>query len=68
MQLKPSITMALHANKNHGQEPVSTHNANKHVVEILDAKYEKTDILVIAKNYCSCLSATVREKLLSKLL
>ena len=50
LQLKPSIsTRALCASTNHAQEPVSTRKATKHVIEILDAKYEKADIPVIRK-------------------
>jgi hypothetical protein len=43
LQLKPSITRVLKANTCLAQEPVSTRTATKHVVEILDAKYEKAD-------------------------
>jgi hypothetical protein len=38
------------------QEPESTCNATKHVVEILDAKYDKADLPSIVKNYCAHLS------------
>ena len=41
LQLKPSISKALCANTNRAQEPVSTSNATKHLVEILDAKHER---------------------------
>ncbi len=46
----------------------STHSATKHVVEILDAKYEKADLPAIVRKKCSHLQATDREKLLSMLL
>ena len=41
LQLKPRITRALRENTCFAQEPISTRNATKRVVEILDAKYEK---------------------------
>ena len=68
LQLKPSITRALWQNTYLAQEPVSTRTATKHVVEILDAKYEKADIPAIVREHCSHLSATDKEKLLSMLL
>jgi hypothetical protein len=68
LQLKPSITRALKANTCLAEEPVSTHTAPKHVVEILDAKYEKADIPAIVRENCSHLGATNRAKLLSVLL
>jgi hypothetical protein len=37
LQLKPSISRALKLNSSFAQEPESTRNAPKHVVEILDA-------------------------------
>jgi hypothetical protein len=68
LQLKKSITRALRINSNHAQEPVSTCNATKHVVEIQDAKYDKADLPAIVRGNCSHLSATDREMLLSLLL
>jgi hypothetical protein len=68
LQLKPSITMAPRHNTCLAQEPVSTRSAAKHVVKILDAKYEKANIPAIARENCSCLKASDREKLLSMLL
>jgi hypothetical protein len=50
LQFKPTITRALWHNTCLAQEPISTCSTAKWVVEILDAKYEKTD-----------LPATVRE-------
>jgi hypothetical protein len=42
LQLKPSITRALkHNDTCHAQELVSTRNATKRVIEILDAEYDK---------------------------
>jgi hypothetical protein len=58
LQLKLSITRALAANTCLAQEPVSTRMAIKHVVEILDAKYEKADIPAIVRENCSHLGAT----------
>ncbi len=50
LQLKPSIFRALKQNTCFAQEPVSTRNATKHVVEILDAKYDKADLQRIVKS------------------
>ncbi len=44
LQLKPSISRALKLNSSFVQEPASTHNATKRVVEILNAKYDKADL------------------------
>jgi hypothetical protein len=40
LQLKPSIFRVLKQNTCLAQEPVSTHNAPKCIVEILDAEYD----------------------------
>jgi hypothetical protein len=61
LQLKPNITRALRHNTYLAQEPISTLSTTKHVVKILDAKYQKS------KN-CAHLQASDREKLLSVLL
>jgi len=42
LQVKPSVT----------QEPISTQKATKQVIGILDAKYDKTDILEIVRTSC----------------
>ena len=44
LQLKPSVTRALRHNTCQAQEPVSTRNATKRVIEILDAKYDKANL------------------------
>jgi hypothetical protein len=59
LQLKPSITRVLKTNTCLAQEPVSTRTATKHVVEILDAKYEKADIPAIVRENCSHLCVCV---------
>jgi hypothetical protein len=41
LQLKPSISKAPKLNSSFAQEPASTRNATKRVVEILDAKLTK---------------------------
>ncbi len=46
----------------------STHIKTKHVVEVLDSKYEKADLSAIIRENCSHLTASDREKLLSVLL
>jgi hypothetical protein len=68
LQLKPRITRALRENTCFAQELISTCSATKHMVKILDAKYEKADLLAIIRENCSHLTASDREKLLSVLL
>ncbi len=68
LQLKPRITRALRENTCFAQEPISTRSATKHMVEILDPKYEKADLSANIRENCSCLTASDREKLLSVLL
>jgi hypothetical protein len=68
LQLKPRITRALRENTCFAQEPISTRSKTKHMVEILDVKYEKADLPAIIRENCSHLKAANREKLLSVLL
>jgi hypothetical protein len=68
LQLKPSLTRALRHNTCLAQEPISTRSTTKGVVEILDAKFEKADLLAIVSKNFSHLQASDREKLLSVLL
>jgi hypothetical protein len=68
LQLKPRITRALRENTCFAQEPISTCSATKHMVKILEAKYEKADLPAIIRENCSHLTAAMREKLLSVLL
>jgi hypothetical protein len=56
LQLKSSISRALKLNSSFAQEPTSTRNATKCVVEILDAKYDKADLPSIVENNCAHLS------------
>ncbi len=44
LQLKPSVTKELRHNTVQAQEPVSTQNTTKRVIEILDAKYDKANL------------------------
>ena len=67
LQLKPSVTRALRHNTSQAQEPVSTRNATKRAIEILDAKYDKANLPAIVKDNCSHLTPSQREKLLSLL-
>ena len=53
LQLKPSVTRALRHNTSQAQEPVSTRNATKRAIEILDAKYDKANLPAIVKDNCS---------------
>jgi hypothetical protein len=62
------VTRALRENTCFAQEPISTCSATKHVVKILDAKYEKADLPAIIRENCSHLTASNRETLLSVLL
>jgi hypothetical protein len=69
LQLKPSITRALkHNDTCHAREPVSTRNATKRVIEILDAKYGKANLPEIVKVTCPRLEPSQRDMLLSLLL
>jgi hypothetical protein len=56
LQLKSSISRVLKLNSSYAQEPESTCNATKCVVEILDAKYDKADLPSIVKKNCVHLS------------
>jgi hypothetical protein len=64
LQLKPRITRALRVNTCFAQEPISTCSKTKHVVEILNTKYEKAYLPAISMENCSHLTASDREKLL----
>jgi hypothetical protein len=68
LQLKPSISRALKLNSSFAQEPASTHNATKRVMEILGAKYDKTDLPGIVKNNCTHFSMPHHNSLLALLL
>jgi hypothetical protein len=68
LQLKPSISRVLKFNSNFAQEPESTHNAIKCLVEILDAKYGKADLPSIVKNNFTHLSTPHWNLLLALLL
>jgi hypothetical protein len=56
LQLKSSISRVLKLNFSYAQEPISTPNATKGMVEILDAKYDKADLPNIVKNNYAHLS------------
>jgi hypothetical protein len=68
LQLKPSVSRALKLNSSYAQEPISTRNTTKRVVEILDAKYDKADLPSSVKNNCVHLSTPHRNSLLALLL
>jgi hypothetical protein len=68
LQLKPSVTRALRHNTCQAQDSVSTQNATKRVIEILDAKYGKANLPAIVKDNCHHLTPLQREKLLLLLL
>ncbi len=58
LQLKPSISRVIKLNSSFAQEPASTCNDTKRIVEILDAKYDKADLPSIVKNNCMHLSTS----------
>jgi hypothetical protein len=68
LQLKSSISRALKQNTCLAQEPVSTRNATKRILEILDAQYDKVDLPSLVKNNCTHLSPFHRNLLLELLL
>ncbi len=68
LQFKSSISRALKFNSNFAQEPISTRNTTKRVVEILDAKYDKADFPSTDKNNCAHLSMPHWNLLLALLL
>ncbi len=68
LQLKLSIFRALKQNTCLAQEPVRTRYATKHIVEILDDKYDKADPPSIVKNNCTHLNPLHHNLLLALLL
>ncbi len=64
LKFKPSITRVLGHNTCLAQELISTRSATKHMVKILDIKYEEEDLPGIVRENCSHLQASDREKLL----
>jgi hypothetical protein len=61
LQLKPSVTRALRHNTCQAQEQVSTRNATKRVIEILDTKYDKANLPAIVRDNCSSNKVVIRE-------
>ncbi len=68
LQLKSSISRTFKLNANYAQEPESTRNATKRVIEILGAKYVKADLPSIVKNNYAHLSTPHQDSLLALLL
>ncbi len=68
LQLKHSISRALKLDSSFAQEPTSTRNATKLIVEIYGAKYDKADLPSIVKSNCVHLSTSHRNSLLALLL
>jgi len=68
LQTKPSVTRALKHNAFQAQEPISTQKANKRVIGILDAKYDKADLPEIVRTSCPHLMPSEQDMLLSLLL
>jgi hypothetical protein len=59
-----STLRALRLNHSLAMEPQSTHEATKHVTQILDAKYQKADLQSIVRDNCKHLSTDQQKKLL----
>jgi hypothetical protein len=68
LQLKSSISRAFKLNSRYAQEPESTCNTSKRIVEILNAKYDKADLPRIVKKNCAHLSTPHQNSLLALLL
>jgi hypothetical protein len=68
LQLKSSILRTFKLNASYAQEPESTRNTTKRIVEILGAKYDKADLPSIVKNNCAHLSTPHQNLLLALLL
>jgi hypothetical protein len=62
-----STLYALRLNHSLAMEPQSTQDATKHVTQILDAKYKKTDLQSIVRDNCKHLIANQKKKLLQLL-
>ena len=62
-----STLRALRLNHSLAMEPQSTHEATKHVTQILDAKYQKADLQSIVRDNCKHLNANQQKKLLQLL-
>jgi hypothetical protein len=68
LQIKPSVTRALKHNAFQAQEPISTQKATKRVIEIIDAKYDKSNLPEIVKDTCPHLEPSRQNMLLLLLL
>ncbi len=68
LQLKPSISRALKWNTCLALDSVNTHHPTKHVVEILDAKYDKADLPGIIRDNGAHLSPSHCKLLIALLL
>ena len=72
LQLNNKVTKALRRNNACSaclaQDPVSTKDGTKMVIEIPDTKYDNADLPAIVRVNCSHLTSSPREKLLSLLL
>jgi hypothetical protein len=62
-----STLRALRLNHSLAMEPQSTEDATKHVMQILDAKYQKADLKSIVRDNCKHLSTNQQKKLLQLL-
>jgi hypothetical protein len=62
-----STLCVLKLNHSLAMEPQSIQDATKHVTQILDAKYQKTDLQSVVRDNCKHLSADQQKKLLQLL-
>jgi hypothetical protein len=63
--LQGSSTLhVLRLNYSLAMEPQSTQDSTKHVMQILDAKYQKVDLQAIFRDNCKHLSTNQQKKLL----
>ncbi len=62
-----STLRALKLNHSLAMEPQSTQDATKHVMQILDTKYQKADLQSTVRDNCKHLSANQPKKLLQLL-
>jgi hypothetical protein len=62
-----STLCALRLNHSLAMEPQSTKDATKLVTQILDAKYQKSDLQSIVRDNCKHLSTDQQKKLLQQL-
>jgi hypothetical protein len=63
-----TILRILKHNNSLAKEPMSTQDATRHAIQMLNAKYDKADLRSIVKNNCKHLSTNQQSKLLQLLM